>query len=87
MNLTFHQHPEDNLMFRKKQKNIQAILKHAPFLGSGGSKIIHSTENPCPEAYLIPPDERWYIRSIPKGGGYIKCKKCFPSTEQGGKVD
>jgi hypothetical protein len=74
-------------MFQKKNKSIHPILKHSPFLGSGGDKMIHSTENPCPEAYLIPIDSRWYIRSIPEGGGYLKCRKCFPSVQKEENVD
>ncbi|HCL56748.1 MAG TPA: hypothetical protein DHW82_07040, partial [Spirochaetia bacterium] len=62
-------------------KNIHPILKHTPFLGSGRNKIIHSTENPCPEAYLVDVDDRWYIKSIPDGG-YVRCPKCFPSKDR-----
>lgn len=73
---------EKTSMFGRKNKNIHPILKHTPYLGSARSKIIHSTENPCSEAYLIPVDERWYVRSIPEGGGYVKCTKCFPTKEK-----
>jgi len=65
-------------MFKKKDKNFHPILKHVIYLGSAKSKLVHSTQNPCPEAYLVPVDERWYIKTIPVGGGYTKCSKCYP---------
>lgn len=68
-------------MFKKKNKNLHPILKHTPYLGSGLDKTVHRTENPCSDAYLIPIDNRWYIKSIPDASGYIRCKKCF-ATEK-----
>ncbi len=68
-------------MFRKKDKNLHPILKHVPYLGSGRNKMVHCTKNPCPEAYLILPDDRWYIKSVPAAGGYLKCPKCFGEEE------
>jgi len=73
-------------MFSNK-KNIKPILKHTPYVGSADSKIIHSTENPCPDTYMIDPELRWYIRSIPEKSGYIKCKKCFPQDKEEKKDD
>lgn len=70
-------HSGGRWMFGKKNKNIQPILKHTPYVGSGSSKIVHSTENPCTDAYLIAPDDRWYIKTIPEASGYFKCPKCF----------
>jgi hypothetical protein len=57
-----------------------SILQHTPYLGSTNDKVIHSTENPCQDALLIPIDARWYIRSIPHSSGYEKCPKCFKRT-------
>lgn len=70
-------------MFQSKNKNVHPILKHTVYLGSTLNKVIHSTETPCSDAYLIPIDNRWYIRSIPEGGGYVKCAKCFPAAGEG----
>lgn len=67
-------------MESKNKKNMRSILKHTPYLGSARSRIIHSTDNPCSEAYLIEIDDRWYVKTIPSGGGYNKCPKCYPNA-------
>ena len=64
---------------KSKNKNVHPILKHTIYLGATTNKVVHSTETPCSDAYLIPIDARWYIRSIPEGGNYAKCPKCFPT--------
>lgn len=66
----------------KGKKGTQTILRHTPYLGSARNRVIHSTDNPCSEAYLIEPDDRWYVKSIPQGGGYNKCPKCFPVSKE-----
>ncbi len=64
----------------KKNKKSQFLL-HTKYVASAFGKTLHNTENPCDEAYLIPPDERWYLNSIPSKGNYRLCKLCFLDSE------
>ncbi len=72
----------DGNMSKSTKNNIRSILKRTQYIGSVSDKIIHSTSNPCQEAYKIAPDERWYIGEIPNDGNYIKCPECFPGKSK-----
>jgi hypothetical protein len=63
-----------NFMKQKKSR----FLNHTKYIASAFEKTVHSTIHPCEKAYLINPDERWYLNDVPSRGGYYLCEDCFP---------
>lgn len=63
-------------------KNGENILNHTTYLGTTQGKVIHSTKDPCQEALLIAPNDRWYLRHLPRSSEYYLCNECFPDNKE-----